>query len=554
MDIILSYVQTGFSAVFAFVLLLGLLIFVHEMGHFLVAKWCGVRVEVFSLGFGKKILQYKKGDTVYALSLIPLGGYVKMFGDDLNSKIDTDERQYSFPHKNVFQRIAIVLAGPLMNFFFAILIFTIVAYMGEDVRAPIIGDISPNSKAYALGFRPGDKVINIAGANTATWDEFQKGLTARIGQPIRVELRRTGFEAPLPVEITPESSPNPNILSMADYVGDVEGLTFFSKAPILGIRGGTPASKAGLKTGDRIKMVNNVEVRHFRDLDPMMLPHQGSDIVLTIERDQNMDGKSIETIKQTVKFRSFSSIAILGIESSELYLYKVLAQSPAEKAGLRTGDRILAVGDKQPMVWEEVLGSVKGYSGEGGLPFKVLRGTEELTLQISPTITSQMNMQGAEEKRFTIGIQPWIELSAPDLTKLALNGPLGGVQRGWDRTLDVTVMTVVSFVRLIQNKISPKNIGGVISIGQAAHETFKIGMSTFLTMMGAISVNLFILNLLPIPVLDGGHLLFYIIEAVRGAPVSMRKMEIAQQVGLFVLMSLMVFALFNDVSRIFGFW
>lgn len=554
MDIILNYVQTGFSAVFAFVLLLGLLIFVHELGHFAVAKWCGVRVEVFSLGFGKKIFSIKRGDTVYCISLIPLGGYVKMFGDEINSNISAEDKKYSFTHKSVWQRIAVVLAGPMMNFLFAIAIFTVVAFLGEDVRAPIIGDISPNSKAYTAGFRPGDQVVTVAGSNIATWDQFQTQLTERIGQPVKVELRRTGFENPLPIEVTPESRPNPNILSMAAWIGDIDGLTFFSKSAILGIRGNSRAEKAGLKTGDRITKVNNLDVRHFRDLDPMMLPHQGTDIVLTIQRDENLDGKDIETIQQTVNFNAFSSVAVLGIESSELYLYKVVPGSPAEKAGLRTGDRILSVGDKQPIVWEEVLGSVKGFSGEGTLPFQLARGAEEIKLEVTPEITAQMNMQGGEEKRFTIGIIPWIELSSPELTKREINGFVGGIQRGWDRTLDVTVMTVVSFVRLIQNKISPKNIGGVISIGQAAHETFQIGIAQFLTMMGAISVNLFILNLLPIPVLDGGHLLFYTIEAIKGAPVSMRKMEIAQQIGLFLLMSLMVFALFNDVSRIFGFW
>jgi len=126
--------------------------------------------------------------------------------------------------------------------------------------------------------------------------------------------------------------------------------------------------------------------------------------------------------------------------------------------------------------------------------------------------------------------------------------------RGWDRTLEITKMTVVSFLRLIQTKISPKNIGGVISIGQAASETYKAGITSFLQMMAVISVNLFILNLLPIPVLDGGHLVFYTIEAIKGSPLSLRKMEIAQQVGLVVLMSLMVFALFNDFTRLFGIW
>lgn len=554
MDLLLNYIQQGFMAIFAFVLLLGILIFIHELGHFMVAKWCGVRVEVFSLGFGKKIFSFKRGATTYAISLIPLGGYVKMFGDELNSDISDEEKKFSFTHKPVFQRIAIVLAGPLMNFFFAIVLFSVVAGLGEEVRSPIIGDISPNSKAYAVGLRPGDQVLSLAGRPITTWDEFQKGLSQRIGQSVKAELKRTGFDGPIEAEITPESRANPNILSLDSLIGDVDGLTFFSKAPILGIRGGTRAEKAGLKTGDRIVKVNNVDVHHFRDLDPMLLPHQGSDVTLTIERDPDLDGKDPETVPLVVNFNSFSSVAVLGVESSELYLYKIIPGSPAEKAGLRTGDRILAVGSTTPLVWEEVLGSVKGYAGEGPLALKILRGNEEIAIQVSPEITSQMNLQGGEEKRFTIGIVPWIQLSTPELTMMKVTNPIQGIQRGFERTWDVTVMTVVSFIRLIQNKISPKNIGGVISIGQAAHETFKIGLPHFLTMMGAISVNLFILNLLPIPVLDGGHLLFYTIEALRGAPVSMRKMEIAQQIGLFVLMSLMVFALFNDVSRIFGFW
>lgn len=554
MDIILNYIQQGFTAVFAFILLLGLLIFVHEMGHFLVAKWCGVRVEVFSLGFGRKIFTFKRGDTTYAISLIPLGGYVKMYGDEINADLPEDQKKYSFTHKNVWQRIAIVLAGPLMNFFFAILLFAIIAMMGEEVRSPIVGDISPNSTAYTDGMRAGDKVIDVGGAQVSTWDQFQNALSHKIGQSIPLHVQRTGFDQAVEVKVTPESRPNPNILSVDPFIGDVEGLTFFSKAPVLGIRGGTPAEKAGLKTGDRVTKVNNVDVHHYRDLDPLFLPHQGSDINLVIERDADLDGKKIEHIPLTVNFRSFSSIAVLGIESSELYLYKIMPGSPAEKAGLRTGDRLVSINEKTPLVWEEVLGAVKSYSGEGGLNLKILRGSEEINLTVTPEITSQMNMQGGEEKRFTIGIIPWIQLSPPDLTVVKVHNPITALKRGVERTWDVTVMTVVSFVRLIQNKISPKNIGGVISIGQAAHETFKIGAVHFLTMMAAISVNLFILNLLPIPVLDGGHLLFYSIEALRGAPLSMRKMEIAQQIGLFVLMSLMVFALFNDVSRIFGFW
>lgn len=554
MDIILNWIHQGFSAIFAFVMLLGLLIFVHELGHFAVAKWCGVRVEVFSLGFGRKILSYKKGDTTYCLSLIPLGGYVKMFGDEINAQLSEAEKKFSFTHKTVWQRIAIVLAGPMMNFFFAIFIFAVVALLGEEVRAPLIGDINPKSVAFEAGLRPGDKVVQVGSQTITNWDEFQKSLNKYTSQTVDVRVLRTGFENGVTVPVKPELRPNPNLLSLDENIGDLEGLTFLSKAPVVGIRSGTPAEKAGLRTGDKILKINGAVVKHYRDLDTMLLPYQKQEVVFDIERPKSPGSEEFEKTSVTAMFSTFASISVLGFESSELYLFKVIPESPAEKAGLRPGDRILKIGSIEPGVWEEVLNTVKSYKGEGPLEFAVLRGSENHVFRITPEMTSHMNVQGSEEKRFTIGIVPWILIATPDSLKLDIGNPVAALARGAQRTWDVSVMTLLSFVRLIENKISPRNIGGVISIGQAAHETLKMGLMQYLTMMGAISVNLFVLNLLPIPVLDGGHLLFYTVEALKGSPMNMRKMEIAQQIGLFVLMSLMVFALFNDFSRIFGFW
>jgi regulator of sigma E protease len=231
-----------------------------------------------------------------------------------------------------------------------------------------------------------------------------------------------------------------------------------------------------------------------------------------------------------------------------------MEDSPAMTAGLQPGDRLLSVNNTSPKKWEDVMETVKSYKGEGTLEFQIERAGKKLIYDISPRMTSHMNTQGGEDKRFTVGIVPWAIPAAPELITVRSTNPGNALVRGFDRTLEITQMTVMSFLRLFQSKISPKSIGGVISIGQAASETFKMGISQFLQMMAVISVNLFILNLLPVPVLDGGHLLFYTIEALRGAPVSMRKLEIAQQIGLAVLMSLMVFALFNDFSRLIGSW
>jgi regulator of sigma E protease len=298
--------------------------------------------------------------------------------------------------------------------------------------------------------------------------------------------------------------------------------------------------------------VNGQKVKYFRELENLFVQMQDQPIKLDIERYEPIDAKKPQNLTLQIPASKISSMAVLGIESADLYLAKIMDGSPAMAAGLQSGDKITKIQGKTPNGWEDILQTVKSFNGEGTLAIEVDRGGKAMSFQMAPRMTSQMNAQGGEEKRFTVGIVPWYELAIPDAITVRAHNPVAAIVRGWHKTVEVTEMTVLSFVRLIETKISPKNIGGVISIGQAASETFKIGYVSFLQMMAVISINLFILNLLPIPVLDGGHLLFYTIEAFRGAPVSMRKMEIAQQIGLAVLMSLMAFALFNDFSRLLG--
>ncbi|MEK7357645.1 MAG: RIP metalloprotease RseP, partial [Bdellovibrionota bacterium] len=192
MTFIFSHFQSFIDAIVPTIVLLGLLIFVHELGHFLVAKYFKVRVEVFSLGFGPKLFQFKRGDTVYALSAIPFGGYVKMYGDDPTAVVDESQRAVSFTHKPVSQRIAVVLAGPIMNFLFAILVFTIVAMLGEQAIAPLVGDIAAETPAYTQGFRAGDTVKAADGREVSTWDEFNKIVQKNPSRSIEVVVARDG--------------------------------------------------------------------------------------------------------------------------------------------------------------------------------------------------------------------------------------------------------------------------------------------------------------------------------------------------------------------------
>lgn len=554
---IFSFLQQGVSAIVPFVILLGILIFVHELGHFLVARWCNVRVEVFSLGFGKKILQFKRGDTTYAISLIPLGGYVKMFGEQNGDKVSEEDKAVSFTHKSVYQRIAIVLAGPLMNFFFAILVFFVVSLIGEDARKSVIGDVPKESAAYVAGFRSGDTITAINKKNISTWDDLQRTLSLKQPQDLHVEavvLREDG-QTINTISVVAKPEPNPNVLSSYGYMANIEGLSPYSAGTTLGVKESSPLKAMGLQTGDTLVSINGHKVLYWRDLE-QVLTQQNTKDGLTLELMGQREGESVAkpitlTMAPLTNIKQYS-LESLGLESSELYISRVIEDSPAAVAGLRPLDRLVSINGVVLQKWEDVINNIKSFDGEKAVALVVQRDSKIIELSIAPKLTTQMLASGVEEKRYTIGISPVVNLAPPELTIMKASGLGDAVVRGTQRTWDVTVMTAMSFVRLFQAKISPKNIGGVISIGQAASETFKIGITQFLQMMAIISVNLFILNLLPIPVLDGGHLVFYTIEAVKGAPLSLRKMEVAQQVGLAILMSLMIFALFNDFTRLLG--
>lgn len=554
---ILNFLHQGLSAIVPFVVLLGVLIFIHELGHFMVARWCGVRVEVFSLGFGKKILKYKKGDTTYALSIIPLGGYVKMFGEQPGDVIAEEDKKVSFTHKNVWQRIAVVLAGPLMNFFFAIFIFFAVAMMGEDAKTPVIGDVPAQSAAYTAGFRSGDRLVTVNDKAINTWEDFQKILSQKENRDLHLDVvvQHEGSQEQAKISVNAKAEPNPNVLSSYDYLATVEGLTPMSAGTTVGVKAGSPLHAMGLRTGDTLTSINGQKVTYWRQLDSAFAKLNAKD-TLTLEvmgmRDGDKEEKPITVTMAPIESIKSYSMQNLGLESSELYLSKVMEGSPAAAAGLKEGDRLVAINKVTLMKWEDVINNIKSFDGKNPVSVAVLRDGQTVDLKITPKMTTQMNSNGSEEKRYTIGIAPVVNMAAPELMTVKFSNPIEALVRGTQKTWDVSVMTVMSFVRLFEAKISPKNIGGVLSIGQAASETFKIGMTQFLQMMAIISVNLFILNLLPVPVLDGGHLVFYVIELVKGAPLSMKKMEVAQQVGLALLMSLMIFALFNDFTRLLG--
>ncbi len=556
---IISLIQSAFANFAPFFILLGLLIFVHEMGHFLVAKFFGVRVETFSLGFGKKILSFKRGDTTYALSIIPLGGYVKMYGDDPTADVPPEERKYAFLHKPVMQRIWIVLAGPLMNLLFAIVLFTVIGGLGQEMAGPFTGDVKEGTKAFEQGFRSGDKIVSVANQPTPTWMHVMQKIEGSGGRATEVVVERPGESSPLKFDVSVGVGENDNIFSSDRQVGAIEGLSQESRSTVIGVRDPKSlAGAAGLQSLNLVTSVNGKKVNYWRELKPLLTeavaanPESIKFEVKDVEHAEKKDAARPVEVKLPAGFKAGDDIfASLGIEPAELYIYQLKKDSPADKAGVQAKDKVVRIGNDPVNVWSDVLTHVKSFdSTSDGLDFVVLRNGEEKTFKIKPEMTELMSMKGQAEKRFTVGIVSGFFPAGPDPVYYRVTNPAKMFVHGIKETAKWTEFVVMSLVRLVQGEVSAKNVGGVITIGRVASHSFAAGLSTFLHTMAIISINLFLLNLLPVPILDGGHLVFYTIEGLRGAPVSMRKMELAQQVGLMLLMFLMVFAFYNDISNL----
>lgn len=551
----LIFLQDKINSILPFFILLGLLIFVHELGHFLVAKFYKVRVEVFSLGFGKKILQFKKGDTVYCISLIPLGGYVKMFGDDPTKDILEDDKKYSFLHKPVGQRIAIVLAGPLMNLFFAVFLYFAIGLIGQQVPGTQLGDIKVDSVAAESGFKSGDLITSINGTPVAYWNQVKDFIEENPNKQLNFEVTRQGQKEK--VTATSKLMENDFIFSTKDKVGKIPGLTLSSEAPVVAVSNkDSLAAKNGFFALTLIEEINGKKVSYHREIIPTIEESiQSGSLKFKIKK-FNFEHDKAKSKTITISHNSSNASELfqkLGFEKSDLFLVKIQKDSPAKAAGIKYGDKITAINNKPMKSWEDVLNSVKSYKkGDDKIKFTIKRLNSEspLTISVEPRMTELTTAQGQEDNRYTVGIVPALSSAPPLMVEKVFSSPLKALSYGVEKSWNATKLIAIGLVRLVQGEVSSKNVGGVISIGVVASKSFEIGLTTFLNTMALISINLFLLNLLPVPILDGGHLVFFSIEALRGAPLSLRKMEIAQQIGLALLLSLMVFALFNDITNL----
>lgn len=448
-------------SVAAFLVAIGILITVHEYGHYWMARRCNVKVLRFSVGFGRPLFQRRSGadQTEYALAAIPLGGYVKM-ADERDESVAAEDLPRAFNRQTVGRRAAIVAAGPAANFLFAILAFSLMFLVGMQGVRPVIGEVQPASVAAEAGFQPRDEIIEVGGRATPTWEQVALNLIDQgmNGDPIEVRVRTDSGQ---------EFWRTLNIRDSRLLLGD---------GPLLG--------KLGISA-----------------LQPWSEP-------------------------------------VLG---------ELLPDGAAARAGLMPGDRIRAVDGQAITTWTGWVNSVRE------------RPNTEIQLEIERQgLIFETRLRTDErldngQRIGMIGAFPYVDEAAVAALQTTVRyGMVESFSRGMQRTWDMCVLTLRVMWRLLTGEAALSNLAGPVGIAEYAGVSASVGLAAFLGFLGLVSISLGIINLLPIPMLDGGHLLYYLVEVIKGSPVSEAVEAIGQRVGIVMIGLLMTLALYNDFTRIFG--
>jgi regulator of sigma E protease len=444
----------------AFLVAIGILVAVHEFGHYWVAKKLGFKVLRFSIGFGKPLLKrvgHDRDHTEYCLAAIPLGGYVKLL-DEREGDVDPAELHRSFTRRPVAHRIAVLLAGPAMNLIFAAALYAILAMAGTEVVKPIVGQVRLDSPAAAAGIKSDDEIVRVGNYPVADTEELQIDLLRAVSSnaAIPIVVRRAGADVPLTIQLTSDSRELTEPGRLLPGLG-LDLSTWRSDALVQLAPAGSAGARAGLRAGDKIVSV---------------------------------DGRRLANMSQFI-------------------------------------DAVSAAPDKT-------------------LSIGVERGGQPLTLSVAvPRVMDQGRAIGRLGITLAEGQRSW----PPGYVQKHRSGPLEAVGVGVRKTWEMSTLTVQMLWRILAGEVSAKNISGPISIAEFAGISASLGLTAFLAFLAIISVSLGVLNLVPVPLLDGGQVVYQLVEAVKGSPLSERAQNFGQQVGIALLVVLMSLAFYNDISR-----
>jgi regulator of sigma E protease len=541
--------------IFYFVLLIGVLVFVHEGGHFLVAKLCKVKVHVFSLGFGPRLFGLHRGETDYRVSLVPIGGYVRMLGEDPSEVVGPEDVGRSFVDKPRWQRFCIIAAGPIMNMIFPLFLHFGVGLTIDRVAPPDVGFVVPAMPGAAAGLVPGDKIISINGEPVATFEEIVAIVAPRPGQALDIELEREGRR--IQRTIVPSAVRRSIVASEMETVGQI-GVYSSYTAPVVGIDDPkSPAAAAGLRTFDKIEAVDGAKAERYIDASRAVAKASGRAVEISLRHlkadakapfeDDDYDPKPV-SVRVEIPAGAKDLAAIGALESGD-FVSHVEPGGPAAKIGLQRGDRLVSLDG-------DLLGAVQIERGLAAAPdiCHVLSWSRGGALESGPyklqfVPAGEKKDLGVAQDAYVNGFSvhmPFVDTRIDNPARIS-----GAIRYAASETRDGVRLIGIGFKLLFRREVSLESIGGPLMIGQLAGMAGQEGAVPFIWMMALISLNLGLINLLPIPILDGGQILIIATEAVIRRPLSRKLKERIMLVGLALIIALMLFATRNDIMRLF---
>jgi regulator of sigma E protease len=526
-----------YNSLLPFVLLLGVLIFIHELGHFAVAKWLGVKVEKFSIGFGPSLFARRVGETEYVLALLPLGGFVKMLGEIPGEELPPDEVTRAFNARPVWQRIAIALAGPVMNLVLPVFLVATILMGGVPTLTTRVGGVLPGSAAEQAGISEGDRVVAAGGESLWRWSDLETKLEASGAPGLPLTLEKADGSQ---VQVTLQREKTDS------GAWKDTGLSWHAPEALVGVTDPHgPAAQAGIETGDKIVALGGAPVANMYALRRALAASTGP-VELALERP--LDGQTEKVVATLRELPGARTLESLGVQPIGVALLGIEPTSPAKSAGLQSKDVVVRIGGELATSADQVREKIWN-SGGAPMALAVLRDQRLVDVSVTPTERPIRTAEGKTETHYGIGITLGATDVGAEYKDEVVRNPLVALGRGVARTGEIFVMILGGIAQLISGAVGMNNLSGPIGIGEIAASAYQESWTQFVWLMAVISVNLAILNLLPIPVLDGGQIVLAAAEGIKGSPLPARARDIAQTVGLSLILLLMGVAFWNDIAR-----
>jgi len=537
------------------VVLLSALIFVHELGHFLTAKALGVKVLKFSIGFGPRLLGFTKGETEYQIAALPLGGYVKMAGEDPTEAVDPADAGRTFSEQSPWKRLAIAFAGPAMNLAFPVLIYLGLGWVqnGQPVAGPVIGSVAPGSPAAEAGLRPGDVVRSVAAPGGAPspvryFSDLRDLVSPHAGERLTFLVARGGTE--LPVAIVPASQDDSNLVEKKTrgIIGVTPVYASALAAPAAGVSG-------PLQPLDLVVSAGGRAVRNLGELQAVLARAGCAPLDLEVRRGA---GKTRAPVAlQAVPTCAPGGAAAIVPADPTLAAYVALVDegSPAAAAGLRRGDQLASLNGHPVRSYLDLNNQARDFQVGSRVTLGLADG-RSLTFELGGRAAKDEATGAAKQlpvPGFHLDDRLGIDLAGLVANEVSLQRTFSEVaQLAVLQVWEMIRLTELGLARLVTGQLSMRTVGGPISLFTIAKEAAEAGVGTYFFQMGFISVTLGLMNLLPVPVLDGGHIVFALMEGLTRRRLSLRVREAANWVGVLLLLSLMVFAIGNDIVKTWG--